>query len=742
MPRAVGITVENSFVGGLKTESTGLNFPENSCIDTDNCVFDPSGEVYRRNGIEFEADFDLITQSFTNNAIAEYIWKGAAQTGELNFTVVQIGRTIRFFSIGGSGNISGGHKSFTLDMFAFAASGAPEISSVPCSFSSGNGLLFIAHPYCNPVAVEYNSDTDTLTANAITVKIRDMFGVENIISSGSVPSTDSQVAVATITDNVRYNLMNQGWYGGQICTNDNKNFFSSSLIGFYVGYTGVYPSEAEIPWLYKAPLLPITNADGVILSGVPTEAISSLEFAARQKFGNTPAPKGHYILEAFYQDRNSAASAESITGVSVVSSGYHRPGQIAFFAGRVFYGGVAARGFSTKIYFSQILEGSKNLDKCYQRQDPTSEQGGDPLPTDGGWIEIPEMAQVLRMRTYGNELLIVATNGVWMIGGSEGIGFTATDFNVTRLSSIGGLGTQSFVDIDGTPIWWNNDGIYTLSGETGTRPAVKSVSDGIKTFFQDIPAISKEHAKGAYNALTKVVQWVYRSEEEAGISDRYVYDRMLNLDVTTGAFYPWSVTDAENTKIAGIVAFKGRGQTDVEEDVTVGGVPVNVGGIYVTTVIGVSNETTQVFKYVTTTTYDGGVGKMTFSEARNEGLLDWEEATDGETFVSYLIPGYMVRGEAIRKFQSNYLRFWTRNDDPSVFDVQSRWDFSNASTTGRWSNPQRIDMTELNGNYDFRSRRIKFRGHGLALTFKITSVEQEPFNLIGWSALESANKLP
>jgi len=54
MPRNVGSVVENRLIRGLVTEATGLNFPEDACVETYDCVFDNIGTVTRRLGIDVE----------------------------------------------------------------------------------------------------------------------------------------------------------------------------------------------------------------------------------------------------------------------------------------------------------------------------------------------------------------------------------------------------------------------------------------------------------------------------------------------------------------------------------------------------------------------------------------------------------------------------------------------------------------------------------------------------------------
>jgi hypothetical protein len=40
------VFVENSFINGLITEATGLNFPEKAVTETSDCIFDIDGSVF------------------------------------------------------------------------------------------------------------------------------------------------------------------------------------------------------------------------------------------------------------------------------------------------------------------------------------------------------------------------------------------------------------------------------------------------------------------------------------------------------------------------------------------------------------------------------------------------------------------------------------------------------------------------------------------------------------------------
>ena len=81
-------SVQNSFVRGRITEATFLNFPENAVTDEANCVFNETGSVERRKGLDFEDGYASLN---IDNAetVREYYWRAVSDDGTLSFIVAQ-----------------------------------------------------------------------------------------------------------------------------------------------------------------------------------------------------------------------------------------------------------------------------------------------------------------------------------------------------------------------------------------------------------------------------------------------------------------------------------------------------------------------------------------------------------------------------------------------------------------------------------------------------------------------------
>lgn len=697
-----GVSVDNNFIGGLITQATGLNFPENACIDTDNCIFNERGFVSRRPSFDFEANYQTQEIDRYGNALTTYLWKNASDDGTSTLVVTQVGSTLYFYIADSALGLSAFPLADTIDLTDFSPSGGDDPSIDECQFAAGIGHLFVAHPKLDPFAVVYDSGAGTVTGTKITITIRDFEGLD-----------DSEVSVtdrpAALSDLHKYNLYNQGWDAAKVAT------FHTDL--------SAYPSNADIWWLFKD------------TTGVYTPAGMNANVSP----GNARAPKGSFVLEAFKQDRSTVSG---IAGFDIVSSGTKRPSAVAFYAGRVFYSGVDAFNYTGKIYFSQIIETNKQFGYCCQQSDPSSETTFDLLGSDGGVIRIPGTGAIYRMLNIGNNLLVFASHGVWMISGSTGIGFQASDYTVSFLASTRVISANSFVDIQGFPAWWNVDGIFVVRPNQQGALTIESLTDQkIKDFILDIPFLSKKQARGYYNPFTHIVQWVYRSTAAATVTDSYEYDSALNFNILSGAFYGWSFPES-TVKIHGLVVAETGGGSLLDifdiADQASELVLDQAGDQVITYGLGLGSTIHTTTKYLVSY-LDSGVYKFTWAECADfrGDYTDWVTFDSvGVDYTSDFTTGFKVYTEGQRRFQENYIFVFSNNEESSEYNFQSLWDFANANDSGRWSSAQTI--THNATFYNYIRKKIKVRGHGVAVQFKFSSVSGKAFDLIGWSTLTSA----
>lgn len=702
MTRSAAQVIENNFVKGLITEATGLNYPENSCIETWDCEFDFFGRVARRLAfdLEFSATNKQITK--TNSAINRYHWKNVTGDGLISFVVVQVGGTLYFYNTANLTSLSGGLIASTITLSTYSPSGAPSAALYDCQFADGLSKLYVFHPYLENFYVTYDSTANTVSATQYSLTLRDFEGdTADALAVDTRPTT----TLGGMDIHHKYNLFNQGW-----CKAD----LSTPELTAWDAARADMPSNCDVWWEFK-------NA---------SDAFDTTTIVNGGR-GNTPAANGHFILNVYNQDR---ATASGIGSIAATTSGKARTSTGAFHAGRVFYAGINAAGFTSKIYFSQIIEKDAQVGRCYQASDPTSEDLFDLLPSDGGVISIPEAGTIYKLFSAANGLMVFAYRGVFFISGSQGIGFTAVDFTVSKLSAIRTVSSSSFVDVNGVPMWWNTDGIFTIqSGQGGPQVQSMSIST-MQTFFNEIPNNSKTFAKGYFNPLEQTVQWLFSTTAPNGVEQQYTFNAILNFNVLTGAFYPWTISTGD-VQIHDLIVVDGTGGTTTETLVVdhsavqvVDGLGNNVSSFQLT-----NTATVPKTKFLVSYT-SGGLTQFTWAEAKSAGYIDWPTlmATD---YTSYFITGFRLHGNAQTKFQPMYTLVY--NEDVGAAYIQGIWDYSLSTGTGRYSSRQLLQWTDP--DYLYSHKRVKIRGQGQTLQYFVKSVSGQPFNITGWSTFETGN---
>lgn len=774
MPQQLTTAIENNFTKGLITESTGLNFPENAATSTSNCLYTLVGDVTRRLGIDFEQNYNSISVNRTNVALSTYIWNNPGNNSNGKFLVRQVGPTLFFYSIGAStvSNPLSDQIVGSINISTFVATNGVFDPTKECEYSDGIGYLFVYQSTCDPFYVSFNNGI--LSTGVIGIQIRDFIGLEDGLGTNVRPTA--------LSPEHQYNLQNQGWTSGNswgatsfdvhtIAQGITQSWFIGTGIagitnGQIVGVRGTNPGAVGTP-LAVASGTVVSYTGGFItlqIFALSTNIRPGLDTLGEWVFsptstgylgtwfsaeGNYPsnsdvwwyfkdtsdvfnptvtqpnvtlstgtAPQGHYLLSAFTMNRAAVSGLSGLTTVSTTQ----RPSTGCWFQGRVWYTGVSAfmaasgdasvYSWAEKIYFSTIAETPSDFGVCYETNDPTSENLNAELATDGGYISIVGSGTIHKLFPIANGLLVFANNGVWFITGSQGIGFAANDYTITKISSVKVLSSHSFIDVLGLPFFWNEEGIYQVqtsqSGSLGVEPLTVGTILG---FYNNIPLQCKKYARGDYDPVNYQIQWTYRSILEQDITSRYEFDTILNYNTYNKAFYPYTIALGTNFQ--------------------------SINGVNYISYPVISNSTpAPSFKY-TSSYISGNEFLLQFSEEYDDNYVDWGQ-TDPANYTSFFITGYKIRGQAIRKFQPQYVEVFNRTNNAAFsYKIQGIWDFANDPTSGRWSTVQLITSNLAKADVVFK--RHKLRGHGLTLQFKIQSVDGMPFDIIGWSVIDTVN---
>lgn len=620
MARVKQVDTKIQVTRGFVTEFTPVGFPQEAAIDVDNCVIDSDGSVRRRPGVDLEQSFVLnkvnaaVLQKgdLESVVINNFLWRGVANSGTLNIIVVQVGLILQFYAQIGSvsANLLG-----ETDLTAFAVS-AVEAQAIPLRFSSGMGSLFITSEQMELLQVQFIDELFVITP--VTIQQRDFEGLEDNLAIDERPTA--------LLRNHYYNLRNQGW------TDENINIF-----GGQGADTDLCAATGNIGGITAAVDWP-SNSD-IMSVGIVTNSDGDLEFQPdfiREDFlGNTPAPKGHFILEAFLKNYDVALDCAG-TGSEIT---LNRPEGIAFHNGRVFFSSPVVQNRVSGIFYSQNLLDDDRVGLCFQAADPTASEINDLIATDGGFLPTPEIGQIVTMEEFGNGVMILASNGVWYLTGAElGAGITATSLRMEKIHASGVLSAASVVQAEGVLFYWGVEGIMSVQLSEGGLPTATSITKtSIQTFYVNISAAARASATGVYIPEQNKVYWGYHDTAKDTTPDKSNINRVLILDLGIKGWYKYSIAeDSGNNfpEIRGMAKVQslaaGAEQTETVTDSFLE-IVTDISGAAVTTSRIIEGAQVSTLKMATMvySTADAGY-KLTFSSFIDRRFVDWTtSASDG-----------------------------------------------------------------------------------------------------------------
>jgi len=488
----------------------------------------------------------------------------------------------------------------------------------------------------------------------------------------------------------------------------------------------------------------------------------------------THAARGHYILNPFNTNRSEQADV-----VVDEFKTKERPEAIAFFAGRLWYGGVRDDKFIGTLFYSQLLEREAQEGLCYQEADPTGEEINELIATDGGTIRIPEAGHIQRMIPLGDNLIIFTTAGVWAIGG-EG-GFKATGFFTRKITDIATLSTGSIVEAEAFVYFWSDSGIYRLEPDkiTGYLTSTSMSLDSIQKFYNELSAPAKLQVDGTYDHVEKRIYWFYSPNAtwDGGNFDNFSfpaparYTACLVHNLATLGWSPYEFPDSEYGYVAGSVmgGFSTFARTDCP--VVAGNDSVDV---ETEEVIIPQNETTPAQQTLKLVLVDIFRWSINFGEFWKTTFQDFEDIGGfGTSYESYLLTGYEIPPGLTNVAQQHYIfpvfnrtemtyqtdeEIVVIDDIPTVigFDVEwnneskclirAKWDWYDSNGQAEWS-PQQdayilndiYEPTQTgNETYDYDGgqtvvrNKVRLSGNGTALQLEFRNDGDNDFHLLGW----------
>lgn len=254
------------FIGGLNTEVSSIQDAPLNTSDELNCTIYPEGIRGRRYGAAIERDgesFEIPEDTYPT--YSGFFWKNVGKTAK-DFIVQQAGASLYFYDAA-TKPFSRNKVEASVDLTPYIVDVA-NFSNYPVNYATGDGKLMVVSKYMKPLYLSYNFNEEKFDIDEITLLCRDIEGLDDGLTIDNQPTT--------LTDEHKYNLQNQGWTLQQI-----DKFHTDS---------GRYPAN-NLQWYI----------------GKDQSGKYNTEKLLETYFGNTPAPKGHFILDYFNKDRGMAS---------------------------------------------------------------------------------------------------------------------------------------------------------------------------------------------------------------------------------------------------------------------------------------------------------------------------------------------------------------------------------------------------------------------------------------------------
>lgn len=781
MPRTRTHLEINNFVRGLVTEASPLTFPDNASLDEDNFVLNIDGTRDRRLGIDYEENQTIVTSpqaipSDRSTPFSTFNWENAGGVNSQELIVVQIGNRISFFDAL-SENVSSNQIGTDFEVGE---------GQVTYSFAAVDGSLVVAS---NTRLISiFDYDGAVLSVQTESLKIRDHFGVEDIVDGEDLfdpqllntrPSSNRTDFSGTpivapppgsITNAHLYNLRNQSWGIPRTSSSDRTSDLEDPILIFEGDFFD-YPSNSDV--VHAGVFV-----DPEDTRDPPGEALFPYKLGTHPET-NEEAPSGFFVIDALNRgsSRDEAYQrqcSEEILGSArlpfnsfLLDRTPDGATALAEFSGRVFYSGFKGTvtngdnrspNMSSYILFSRLVKHPTDLTLCYQEGDPTDKEQPEVIATDGGFIRVEGAYGINRLVNTGSALIILADNGVWALRGETGKGFSATAYEITKITDRGCLSPTSVVLVDDTVFYWSKDGIYVISiNEVREFNLTNITHETIRKFYNAIDAETKTSVQGSFDSFQRQITWTY-----GGTLKDTLEAKQLKFDTKLGAFFPATIKLPSGEIYPRVVApvqvpsFK-LGTTI--DEIVVSGDQVQVGGIDVEITSSVRESRLSETKYLTVTGENGSGNPLyTFSEFKDQDFLDWKTFNStGVDANAFLLTGHLTGGDSSRnKYVPNIFFHFKRTEDgfiasgddaiptkESSCKVQAQWEWANSAVSGRFGRefqayrykrhfmPESISDPYDNG-FETIVTRNRLRGKGRALSLLMKTEPGKDLRILGW----------
>ena len=549
-------------------------------------------------------------------------------------------------------------------------------------------------------------------ATVVTPMVRDTSGIEE----PGHPSNDTMPS--TLTNEHLYNLLNQGWDGTYTRIDDDTCTPGSGKIADFYTSRSVYPSNALSWYVLK-------DSNGAYAPATVTN----------HAFGTSLAPRGKIIMNAYSLNRGAMSTVTPIPNSPYAN---HRPEDICFFAGRLWY------ALDGRVLYSQIISEDTTLaDKCYQAADPTSEDVPDPIDTDGGVMNIQQCGKILRLASLGNGLCVFGDKGVVAILPGNATGFTPTSYYQQVVSSIGTVSKRAVISVGDAIYYWSALGIFRVGFNENGQLSSENISFGsIQTFFKNLAPVSINNCVAKLNTIRNEIHFMYPTNEDAPKQ----LNAVLKYNIVNNTWTPRNVplTELSSPFIVDAAELRNPIDTKPKAIVESEGETVTTNGIVVE--IKKKDEDYIGYDSLSYLVVDGNSMRVTFANCTNIEHKDWTVGDikgNGYNYHSYLITHPIVFQSIYQDKQAPYITTtYRRSEEGDLFKsgcfMSARWNWAFSASAYNWDSKQQTYRLPVDQSYrpqefdeyrEFVMNKTRVRGSGKALQLRFENDGNKDFRL-------------
>ena len=415
------------------------------------------------------------------------------------------------------------------------------------------------------------------------------------------------------------------------------------------GHTHIVSDVIEFPslfWLYNnnSGGESFKRWDGTHTVTAVTANTWSIEIAKPADFASDGAnPPGGYWYDSV------AAARSSGTGPMTVG-----PKAVEFHGSRLWYAGVPDSAWADYIFFSQICQTDYNYKRCHMEADPTDPRFNGVVDTDGGFIVIPNIGNVLKMLSMRSSLLIFSDQGVWEVTGGRNRAFAPDNYQVRQITEAECSSPLSPIKVDNSAYYTGPKVLYRIAPNqfTGILEATNISQERIQTAWNKIGATFQPWVKTVYDDAKKRLLFMHggsgnlrASGAPAVTTSIRHYNVIFTLDLRLGAWGKFEFRSEATKGILGAFAISGADDS----------------------------ESAKKIKFLCAT----GLAEITICDLDQTDYLDFDGA---ESPLPYMVTGWDNIGDFQRRRQAPVITVYAKRTETGYTQTGNGWDGSNESS--------------------------------------------------------------